>query len=166
MKTKVTIISVFILSLIFSLAPMAQAQSEDVSSNLEVYRITMVNGEEVVEQVTTISPGDTLEYRLTYTNNLSNAISDLQPILPVPQGVQYLENTAIPELDEASLDAEGNTFQSLPIQREETLESGLVVEREVPAREYRRLRWSVPTLESQESVMLRARVWVINRANL
>jgi uncharacterized repeat protein (TIGR01451 family) len=157
---------VFTFSIFLAFTQLTFAQSEDVSSTLEVYKITTnQQGEETAEEVTTITRGDTLEYQVTYTNNLPNSISNLQPVLPIPTGIEYMANTAEPEINTASLSPSGSNFQQLPIMREETTESGLATENEVPAREYRRLRWSVPSLDSQNSVTVTARVQVI-QANI
>lgn len=163
MVKTITVKVILVLSLIISFASGVQAQNEDVSSTLQVFRITTNEmGEVMAERVVNIQPGDTLEYRLEYTNNMAGPISNLQPVLPIPAGLQYIAGTAEPQLFKASLDSTGNTFQSLPIRQQITLESGLVTEREVPARQFRRLQWSIPDLGGDESVILTARMHVLN----
>lgn len=161
-STRLFFLSILVFS--FVTQGIAQEVSEEVSSELKVYKITANDGgEEVAEEVESITPGDTLEYRVTYTNNLGNAISNLQPMLPIPEGIRYLEDTASPEVSMASLSFEGKNFQVLPIIREETTSSGLIVKREVPASQYRRLQWNVSTLEASESITMSARVQVSQR---
>lgn len=147
---------------LFAQVLVMQAQgNEDLTSELKTYRISTDDaGNETAVEVSEIQPGDTIEYRLIYTNTTENDISNLVPTLPIPAGVQYLSDTAEPALNAASLSSTGNNFQELPITREVTQQNGEVVEQEVPAGEYRRLRWTVDSLEAQGSVTLRARVQV------
>merc|ERR1711879_499777 len=100
-------------------------------------------------------------YRLTYTNNLDGGVSDLAAILPIPIGMAYEMESASPKPEGASLSNTGNAFQQLPLTRQVRQPDGTTVQEEVPGREYRRLRWLVPSLEEGEQVILVARVKVI-----
>lgn len=140
---------------------MAQ-QSEGVTSILQVYKITVNDdGEEIATETTEVTPGDLIEYRVAYTNNLDNSITQLLPILPIPVGMEYVLDSASPNLEGASLSNSGN-FQRLPLTRQVRQPDGTTVEEEVPGREYRRLRWMVPSLNAGDQVILVARVKVID----
>lgn len=156
---------IFFTILFLGLAVQSFAQqSNEISSVLEVYKITMDdNGDEIATITTEVTPGDLIEYRLTYTNNLGNSISQLMPLLPVPFGMEYQLRSATPNLEGASLSNTGNTFQRLPLTRQVRQPDGTTVEQEVPGREYRRLRWLVPSLNAGEQVILVARVKVIDK---
>lgn len=159
MKNTYTFIAIFALGLI---TQVNAQQQENVTSVLEVFRITLnANGEEIAEPATEIAPGDLIEYRLTYTNNLDESISQLMPILPIPIGMEYQLDSASPKPEGASLSNTGNTFQGLPLTREVRQPDGTTIKEEVPGREYRRLRWLVPSLEAGDQVILVARVKVI-----
>ena len=140
----------------------ALAQNEGpVTSELTAFKITTdESGEEVATEVAEIQPADTIEYRLTYTNNSDGAISNLVPVLPIPAGMQYLEDTASPVLNAASTQTTGDDFQAPPLTRTVTTEDGEQVTEQVPTVEYRRLQWTVSTLEAGASVTLTARVLV------
>lgn len=158
MKTAITL---FAFILVFSLIPDAFAQNDNaVTSELKLFKISVQNGEEIAEEITEIQPGDTVEYRLTYTNNLTSPISRLKPVLPVPDGVVYIANTAQPNLDAASLRTNGPGFEQLPIMRRDTLPSGETVEKEVPATEYRRLQWIISSLDDGAAATLKVRMRV------
>jgi len=160
MKNKCTFLTILILG--FAANVFAQ-QSEGVTSLLEVFRITVdANGEEISVPTTEVTPGDLIEYRLTYTNNLENGISQLQPILPIPIGMEYQLESATPSPEGASLSNTGSTFQNLPLTRTVRQPDGTTAEELVPGREYRRLRWLVPSLEAGDQVILVARVKVID----
>jgi hypothetical protein len=160
MKNRCTFLAILIA---LGLVVQASAQQvEPVQSVLEVYRITVdENGEETATQTTEVQPGDLLEYRLTYSNNLDESISQLQPVLPIPVGMDYQIGSASPSLEGASLSNSGNTFQNVPLTRQVRQPDGTTAEEQVPSREYRRLRWLVPSLGAGDQVILVARVKVI-----
>ncbi|SMO96230.1 DUF11 domain-containing protein [Gracilimonas mengyeensis] len=154
-------IVLFLVALLCAVPQLGFSQ-DGVSSELNAFLITTnQNGAEVSTEVTEVSPGDLIEYRLTYQNNLPSGITQLTPVLPVPSGTEYQEGTASPELYRASISNQGDDFQSLPLMREVTLPSGEVESQEVPAEEYRRLQWVVSSLDAGESVTLSARVRVL-----
>jgi uncharacterized repeat protein (TIGR01451 family) len=154
----------FLAVLLFLFIPVTgifAQQEQGVTSNLETYLITTdASGDEVTEEVSEIQPGDTIEYRLTYTNNNQNDITNLVPVLPIPNGMQYLDGSASPSLERASIQNTGGNFQSLPLTRTVTNSEGQQTTEPIPAEEYRRLQWSVSSLESGASVTLTARVTV------
>jgi len=55
---------------------------------------------------------------------------------------------------------DGHTFESIPLMRKVKLDDGREVMREVPAAEYRFLRWSLGTLGAHGQQSVRARVRV------
>ena len=144
------------------LAQLSHAQqNEDVSSELTVFKITLnESGEEVATEVDEVRPGDLIEYRLTYTNNTNESITNLVPTLPVPADMYYVAETASPEIKRAAYLSNGDNFQEPPLTREETLSSGLKTIKEVLPQEYRRLQWTIDSIEGGDSVLLVARVKV------
>lgn len=159
MKTLKFFLILLYLSLV-SQSAFAQ-QDEDVSSELTAFKITLnESGDEVATEVSEVSPGDLIEYRLTYTNNTGESITNLVPTLPIPADTYYMASTASPEIERASYLFSGNNFQVPPLTREETLSSGLKTTRQVLPEEYSRLQWTIDTIEGGESATLIARVRV------
>lgn len=155
-------ISLFVTLLIWGSTQVTYAQNGEVNSNLRAFLITVnEEGSETATEVTEVKPGDLIEYRLTYQNNLPDGITNLTPVLPIPSGTEYQEGTAVPEIDRASYTSQEDDFQELPLTREVTLANGEVEVQEVPAEEYRRLQWVVSSLDAGENVTLSARVKVI-----
>lgn len=151
----------FIFVLFLGLSVHANAQSGEVSSVLKAYKITFdADSNEVATEVTEVKPGDTIEYRLTYQNGTGGDISQLQPVLPIPLEMFYLESSASPELSGASVSTQANDFRQPPLTRQVTLPDGSQVNRVISAQEYRRIQWLVPALAAGESVTLTARVEV------
>ena len=142
----------------------ANAQNDEpVSSELKVFKITIdASGDEMALEVSETQPGDTLEYRLTYTNNTAEAISNLVPTLPIPEGMQFIPNSASPEINKASTSMLENDFAPIPLTRTVMTDDGEQITKEISESEYRRLQWTVPALSGKESITLSARVIVVN----
>ena len=131
----------------------------DVSVQLTAHRVqTNANGKETLVPGDQAHPGDVLEYRATYTNSSGARVRQLAATLPVPQGMEYLAGSASPAPVLASLD--GRTFEAVPLKRKVRLADGRTAVREVPASEYRWLRWSIPALEAKSDRVVKARVRV------
>ena len=140
------------------LAPAITRASGDVSVVLTAQRVTALGGKEVFGPAEQAHPGDVIEYRAEYRNGGAQPVKQLAATLPVPKGMEYLPRTAAPQSLQASLD--GKTFESVPLRRRVRLADGREVVREVPASEYRFLRWTLGTLPSRQAKTVTARVRV------
>ena len=134
-----------------SLANIAHA-AEALSVNLQAKQIVTENGKQVLKAVSRAKSGDVIQYQAIYRNNIQKPMTDLALTLPVPANMVYVSSSS-PAPTQASLD--GKKFENLPILRKV---NGKMVE--VPASQYRALRWIVKTLPAQQSttVSLNARV--------
>jgi uncharacterized repeat protein (TIGR01451 family) len=101
-------------------------------------------------------PGEILEYTAEYRNISEFGVSNLQPTLPIPAGVRYIENTAAPRRVEASLD--GQNFAPPPLVKKVIRDGGEPVEVEASPEEYRSLRWFIGDLAPGKTVTVRAQV--------
>ena len=137
-------------------APAVVHAAGDVSVVLTAQRVAVVDGKEILSPADQANPGDVIEYRAEYRNSGAGAVKQLAATLPVPNGMEYLPRTGGPEL--ASLD--GKHFEAVPLTRRVKLPDGREVVREVPANEYRWLRWSLGTLAPHQSRSVIARVRV------
>jgi len=117
-----------------------------------------VKGRETFQPATEAKPGQVVEYRAAYRNPGSTSVREVKATLPIPQGTEYVANTARPAPALASLD--GRTFEAVPLVRKVKLSNGQTVVREVPVSEYRYLRWSLGAITAgrTESVSARVRV--------
>lgn len=134
-----------------SLANIAHA-AEALSVNLQAKQIVTENGKQVLKTVNRAKSGDVIQYQAIYRNNIQKPMTDLALTLPVPANMVYVGSSS-PAPTQASLD--GKKFENLPILRNV---NGKMVE--VPASQYRALRWIVKTLPAQQSttVSLNAKV--------
>lgn len=159
MKTKYFFIFLFLLGLTVNAT--AQQSENGLTSVLKAYKITTAaDGNEVATEVTEVTPGDLIEYRLTYTNATGGDISQLQPVLPIPLQMFYLGETASPELSGASVSPTANDFSRPPLTRQVQQPDGSTTTETIPAEEYRRIQWLVPAIAAGESITLTARVRV------
>jgi len=141
-----------------SFAPALVHADGDVRVILQAARVTTTNSREVLASAAKAKPGEILEYRAVYQNDGKRDVRQLMATLPIPSGVEYLPRTAAPAVVLASLD--GRSFAAVPLTRKERMADGREVIREIPASEYRFLRWAVGTLPAKQARTVTARVRV------
>lgn len=144
-----------VAAVVLGTAPAANAGG-GVTVQLTANRITKSQGREVLSPADQAQPGETLEYRATYHNEGASEARGLAATLPIPLGTCYVPGTASPRRVEASLD--GRTFAPVPLTRTVRTTDGRTVVREVPASEYRALRWPLGSLPKSQSRAVTARV--------
>lgn len=139
--------------------PLVAAASPDVAVSLEAHKVTTdARGKESLTPGDQAKPGEVLEYRVRYTNQGATGVKRLVATLPIPAGVEYQAASAQPAVVHASLD--GKAFAPIPLTRTVRLADGREVQREIPASEYRWLRWTIGSLAPRTSEIVRARVRV------
>lgn len=148
--------ALFVTALFFATninaAPTASPAKKDaVQINLELFKVVSKDGKETLVSAKETKPGETLEYRATYKNITKAAVRNLAATLPVPKGMEYLIKTASPAGAEATIDEV--TFAPIPL-------IDAVKKVAVPANQYRALRWKVPELGAEKSIVISARMKV------
>lgn len=133
------------------------ASQEAISVKLTQQQVVIEDGKEKLKDVSSVKPGDVVEYRAVYTNNSKADIKDLVATLPIADGLDYLARTAkasqgLPAARVALRD--GRTGAEPMV----VVEDGKKVE--VPAAEYRSLHWRVGSLAAGKSVSVSARATV------
>lgn len=146
----------FIIAVILLAAP-AHAQSQ-VAVSLLAQKVTVKEGKEILVSAERAVPGEVIQYDARYQNQGKRAVQQLAPTLPIPAGMVFVPNSAVPAPAQASLD--GKSFAALPLKRQVTRPDGRVVEEEIPATEFRALRWQVGDLAAagKTNVIARARL--------
>jgi uncharacterized repeat protein (TIGR01451 family) len=140
------------------LAGRAWAAPPQVTSELTVERVTIVDGKTVFGPAQVSKPGDILEYRARYTNRSASAVLGLVANLPIPPGTTLIDRSQIPPDALASTD--GTHFAPLPLTRVTRLADGSEHQVLVPLEEYRGLRWNLGSLSPGRSAQVQARVRV------
>lgn len=149
-----------------ALATVAQAQIAPKPANgpldtrLEQRKVTRAaDGKEVLAPAEAVKPGELIEYTATYRNTGKQPLKNLEATLPIPSNTEFVAGSAKPGVAKASLD--GMTFADMPLKRRVT-RAGKQVEEEVPAREYRALRWYPGELGAEKTLAYTARVKVVD----
>jgi uncharacterized repeat protein (TIGR01451 family) len=145
-------------------SPVATAANDGpLAVKLERRKVQLVAGKELLQSAETAKPGDVLEEVATYTNRSSAPVAGVEATLPVPANTQLVPGSVNPSTARVSLD--GVTFAPMPLRRKVRLADGTVVERDVPAGEYRFLRWYPGKLEAKQSISFAARFRVNSAAD-
>ena len=147
-----------VAALAMLLAPEAALAGNDVAVTLAAQRVTVTNGKEAFSSASQVKPGDVVEYRATYTNSGKAPARQLLATLPVPAGMEFVEQSAVPAKLEASLD--GQRYAPVPLTRRVKQADGKEVVRPVPPAEYRWLRWTLGNLGSNTARTVSARMRV------
>ena len=121
-------------------------------------KIINVDGTEKKEPGDKAKPGEVIEYVAEYKNPDKGPVKDVVATLPVPAGMEYLPNTAMPSQVMAS--TSDGKFAPLPLKRAVRGADGKVTQELVPYSEYRSLRWSLGDMSGGTSKSVRARMKV------
>ena len=158
---RVTILAFTAFAFLASLTHDASAQpaTNGVESRLTQAKVIRgSDGKERLESAATVKPGEVIEYRASYLNKAKEAARSLEATLPVPAGLEYMPGTVNPPAALASID--NVKFEPIPLKRMVKQADGRMVEREVPATEYRALRWRLGSLETGKDTVVSARMRV------
>jgi hypothetical protein len=131
------------------------AQAE-VKAEMKVEKITVQNGKEVRGSADKAAPGDILQLTAIYMNTDKSAAKQVFATVNIDPYEEYILGTASPNGAMASTD--GTNFAPLPLKRKVKNSEGKMVDQEVPASEYRALRWSLGDLQGNQSRTVSARV--------
>jgi uncharacterized repeat protein (TIGR01451 family) len=149
--------SLFSVILLCAASAVALAQaSGDVQATLRVSRVVVLaDGTESHQSAEAAKPGDVLEYIAEYHNSSSHSVRQLAATLPIPDGTEYIADSALPGGVLASVD--GTTFSAIPLKRRVVQPDGKVLEQPIPYREYRFLRWPAQGLGAGKTFQVGAR---------
>ena len=119
---------------------MGVAQADGpLTSKLEAYIVSVdADGVETLTPTEEITPGETIEYALTYENIGANALSGLMISAPVPASTIFVEGSAKTDIGstfEVSID-DGATWSVPPLKQ--MIDQSEIT---VPASEYDMVRW-------------------------
>ena len=161
-KTRIlarTVAPVLAMALFVLMSPqnaLAQAASNDVVVMLKAQKVLRApDGSEILQMADRAMPGEVIQYDAVYKNQGPSGVRNLVPTLPIPQGLEYIPDSAKPPPAKASLD--GKLFEPLPLKRKVTLPTGQIVEQPVPPSEIRALRWEIGDLDAGAAAQISAR---------
>ena len=115
-----------------------------LSSHMQASVISVdAEGKESMREMKEVSPGQTIQYNLTYSNNSDNAFKGLVVTGPVPVNTHYLANTAATQVGSerlVSIDG-GKTFEQEPVKRQKRMADGTLKTVIISANKYTHIRW-------------------------
>lgn len=133
-------------------APGATKQRRSVVAEIRSYRVVVVAGNEIFSEAADIRPGDVVEYRATFKNVDSSAVTGTRALMPLPIGMVYEPSSARPAAGVKAATVDG-VFAPVPLMRE--VNRRLV---EVPLNEYRAIAWELGEIQPGKSIQVSARV--------
>lgn len=161
MRTTVQCLSLIVmLGLMQAVPAQVQAPSGGVESKLEVNKVVLKDGKEVLEPAGVARPGDVLQYVASYNNKGRAGVTNLEATLPIPTNTELIIDSVKPAGAKASTG--GSAFAEIPLKRKVRQANGAEFEQVVPAREYRSLRWYPGALAAGATVSFTARVKVVD----
>lgn len=146
---------------LFSTLTVALAQGEDISFDVEIFRVDLVRGDdgEVTERLTEVdqaAAGEVIEYHVTAVNegDIIYRPGTVVVRLPIGEGVAYVEGSATEDEDRVVTEFSGDggkTFSEPPVLVGEEDERSTV-----PPEEYDTIRWTftVPFEPEQEETLV------------
>jgi uncharacterized repeat protein (TIGR01451 family) len=152
-------------ALAISLAAAAAAKPRIVvaiQQSKEIVDTTDAGNKTRLVPATSASPGEVLEYVLSYRNDGDEAATNAVIEDPIPKGTTFLANTATGENAEITFSSDGGKTFAVPVKLtyEIKLASGAVERRVATPAEYTNVRWTVKQIApgARGQVSFRVRV--------
>lgn len=118
-----------------------------IEAKLSAQLVTMKNGKPSFSSASKVSPGDIIKYDITYKNISANPISGVVVEGPIPNGTNYISESGKTNLKnkggvkfEVSADESGK-WSVPPVYRMVRQPDGTMKRVEIPASEYKKIRW-------------------------
>lgn len=140
---KVLLVLTFLFNVVLALA--------NVDSVLKVEKMEMTNGTASYSQVTNTNPGDTLVYTLTVTNNTDGVVKNITPSIPVPEYTTLVASLVTPN-DSFTVSTNNTDYVVYPYVGADG--------RPVADSMYKSIRWTVDTMEPNETKVFKFGVQV------
>jgi uncharacterized repeat protein (TIGR01451 family) len=157
------ILLAFFISLAQFAGMPAFAADNDVAVTMQAFKVVATAKGTDLVPTDKAQPGDTIEYQVAYRNRGRTPARDVVATLPVPAGAMaYVPESAAPAIVTATVD--GKEFAAVPLQRTVTRDGRRVTEN-VPASEYRALRWKLGELAAGQAVTVKSRMHIAGTAS-
>jgi len=147
-----------ILVLFMMALPSPGSESGVIDVQLTVMKIESTAGGEVFVPAETIRPGDLLQYEIVYRIKGEDEVLELLAQLPIPEGMEYVPDSAQPPKVLGSLG--GSDFSPLPLPGKNPLPSGPEPSMKIPPVKYRTLGWTMRGLAPGDEFTVSARLRV------
>lgn len=140
MRIKALLVS---LTLLLALAGLAHAKP-NVTGQIQAFVVSLSEaGEETIVETSETEPGQTMEFRIVFTNHGDEDVMGVRVVDPIPQNTRFVSDSARTEVDsafEVSIDG-GQSFEAEPVIRVRENADGELEEVVVPPEQYTHVRW-------------------------
>ena len=120
------------------------AEAPPVTGRIDAYLVTRADdGSERLRAAEVAEPGETMEFRIEFTNAGEEPASGITVVNPVPANTRFLPDTDGADVAarfEVSVDG-GESFEPEPVTRIETQPDGSQAEVVIPPEQYTHVRW-------------------------
>lgn len=140
LSVKKLLLAVFISASVISTAQAADALKMQLQANKIIKK---ADGQTVAVAASNAKAGEIVQYRATYTNVISQPLSDVAVTLPIPANMTFT-GEAKPSSAQATID--GKNYSDMPLVRKV---NGKIVK--VPLSEYKALRWNIKWLPANKA---------------
>ena len=135
--------AVLVLAASLSVAGFAWAKGP-VSGEIQAFIVSVGDdGAERVAPAREAAPGQTMEFRIVFTNNGEESVSGVRVVDPIPESTTYISESHSSDVRadfEVSID-DGESFEKEPVVRIETRADGSQHKVVIPPSEYTHVRW-------------------------
>lgn len=132
------------LSVAVSATALFATEKPAVSGELQAWLVTeTADGSERLIEASSAEPGQVMEFRIAFTNGGETPVDGIQVVDPIPENTRFIADSHAADVTAAfqvSIDG-GDTFESEPVVRVETLADGSQQEVIVPPSQYTHVRW-------------------------
>ena len=149
----------FLILLLIGMSALAMVNAKEMkkplTGTMKGFIVTQdKKGKDIFTETQEVNPGQTIEYRLEYTNNSEKALKNVKISGPVPKTTVYIAKSAKSDIEvtpEFSIDS-GKTYSSEPVKYMKKLPDGTTEEAVATPDMYTHVLWIVPSF-SKSSVL-------------
>jgi len=136
-------------------------QQSSVTAQLQQFKVSkQTQGTDKLTPVSSVKPGDVIEYRATYHNHDTHPISDMVATIPIPVGMNFIPSSLTPETVIVQAATQDGVFSDIPLMHSVRQANGTIKNQLVDVADYRAIRWKLGKLSANKSMTVSMRAQV------
>ena len=136
-------------------------QHSIISVQLEQFKvIKQASGADTFSAVSSVKPGDLIEYRATYNNHDKYPVKGMIATIPVPVGMEFVPQSTRPEKMAVEASTKNGIFSPIPLMHPVKQANGALKSEPIATADYRAIRWNLGQMPGggTTTVIMRAQV--------